>query len=158
MEERHWSGGHPRGPERVWRPSRKAGRGWEAHPVDRDGSRVPPEGSKCPPGEMGEVGRPSWWAWKGRADHSEGQEGSGGVGRCSWRARWGRDALLEGREKLGGPPGGPRRVGLTTRRARKGRNTHMEGWEGSGGPPGGPGGVGRAGRGREALTVGRQGS
>ena len=83
---------------------------------------------RVPSGRLGEVGRSSWKARRGRKAHPEGREGSGGrrewtgvlpgrpegvvsptrwarrIGRPTSRAAWGREALPVGRQWLGSPP------------------------------------------------------
>ena len=73
-ESREWSGVPPGGLGVVGSTSRRAGSGWEAHPV---GMEVVPEGrewSGGAPGGLGVVRRPSWRAGSVREAHAKGRE------------------------------------------------------------------------------------
>ena len=176
-------GVQPGGPGVVGRPTRRSGRGREAHPSSGMVQEANPEvreGSGGPPGCLGV--QPG---------------GPGGVERPTQRSERVREAHQLVREGSGGPTVGPGGVGRTTqrsvsptRRCGRGleahsdvreshpevreshlevRESHTEVWEGSEGPTGclrvqtrGPGGVGRttrrSGRGREAHPKFRDGS
>ena len=109
-----WVGRPTRRPGGVRRPTCRAGRDWEAHKEDREGSGGLLEvrqGSRVYPESSEGVGRPFWWAekcWealpKVRAAHPKVWEvsesphkGSEGVGRPS---RWAGRCLEEAHPKV----------------------------------------------------------
>ena len=83
MEVREGSGGPPRGPGVIRRPTRRTGRGQVAQPKVQDGSGGPPGGQvgvQMPPQRSG-------WGWEAHPKIREGDlpGGIGVVKRPTWR-------------------------------------------------------------------------
>ena len=124
------------------RPTRRSGRGMEAHPKVQVGSGVPPGGP-------GEVGKPTWRHGRIREDHPNILEAHTEVGRTTRRSRrdwdshaevWAAcEAHTDVRNGSGVPPVGLGGVWRPTRRSRWDWEAHLEVREGSGGPSAGSG-------------------